>query len=222
MKSYLLNGQMLFLSKNDYIGTAMDRIEAALHYWFGHVEETSLPSEHRTWVWFSGDPVVDAEIKEQFQEDFDKVLRGEYPDWANTPRGNLALIIFLDQFSRRIHRDTLKAYSQDTKALEHCLKSIENQYDHRLSLVERVFFYFPLMHSENPDMQSLSLRAYEMLLSLSFPEVRPVFEKFLDHAIRHHEIISRFGRFPYRNKALGRVSTQAEEEFLKNAGDLFE
>ena len=200
----------------------MDRIDNALHYWFGHVEETSLPSEHRTWVWFSSDPVVDAEIKEKFQEDFDKILNGEHADWENTPRGNLALIIFLDQFSRHIHRNTMKAYTQDAKALALCLKGIENQHDHMLSLMERAFFYFPLMHSENPEMQSLSLRAYEMLLSLSFPEVRPAFEKFLDHAIRYHEIISRFGRFPYRNKTLGRVSAPAEEEFLKNAGALFE
>lgn len=200
----------------------MDRIETVLHYWFGHVEETALPSEHRTWVWFSGDPVVDSEIKEKFSEDHQQAIAGHYLDWQNSPHGLLAIIILLDQFSRHIYRNSSQAFAQDNKALELCLQGIEQQYDHRLSLIERVFFYFPLMHSENAEMQSLSLRAYEMLLSLSFPETRPVFEKFLDYAIRHHEIISRFSRFPYRNETLGRISTPVEEEFLKNAGSLFE
>jgi uncharacterized protein (DUF924 family) len=200
----------------------MDRIDAILHYWFGHAEESALPSEHRTWVWFSGDTAVDAEIKEGFYEDFAKALRGDFNAWEKTPRGCLALIILFDQFSRHIYRHTAQAYEYDRKSLEICLKGIEHQFDHKLSLIERVFFYFPFMHSENPEMQSLSLRAYEMLLNLSFPETRPVFEKFLDYAIRHHEIISRFGRFPYRNEVLGRASTPAELEFLKNTGSVFE
>lgn len=198
------------------------QIDAILEYWFGHVEQTLLPSEHRTWVWFSGDPKVDAEIKEKFYDDFIKAARGDLTEWEQAPRGMLALIILLDQFSRHIYRHGPQAFEQDRKALELCLRGIELQHDHMLSLMERVFFYFPLMHSENPEMQSLSLRAYEMLLGLSFPETRPVFEKFLDYAIRHHEIISRFGRFPYRNETLGRASTHAELEFLKNTGSIFE
>jgi uncharacterized protein (DUF924 family) len=194
----------------------MDRIEAILHYWFGHADGVATPSEHRIWVWFSEDPTIDLEIKAHFYEDLVKAVRGDYNDWVGTPRGFLALIIIFDQFSRRIYRQTAQAYDQDQRALDLCLKGIDAQYDHMLSLIERVFFYFPLMRAENPEMQALSIRAFEMLLSLSFPETRPVFERFLELAVQYHKVISRFGRFPQRNEALGRASTPSELEFLKS------
>jgi uncharacterized protein (DUF924 family) len=196
----------------------MDRIEAILHYWFGHADGVAIPSEHRTWVWFSGDPAVDLEIKAQFYEDFVKAVRGDYSNWVDTPRGYLALIILFDQFSRHIYRQAAQAYDQDQRALDLCLKGIDVQYDHMLSLIERAFFYFPLVHAENAEMQALSIRAFEMLLSLSFPETRPVFERFLEHAVQEHKVVSRFGRFPQRNEALGRASTPSEVEFLKSLG----
>ena len=170
--------------------SAMDQINTVLHFWFGHAEDAALPSTHRTWVWFSGDPVNDAEIKETFQKDVEKTIAGKYAEWELNPRGSLAIIILLDQFSRHIYRHTAKAFNQDRKALEVCLRGIEHQHDHKLSLMERAFFYFPLMHSENLEMQNLSVRAFEMLLGLSFQETRPIFAKFLDYAIRHREIVS--------------------------------
>lgn len=197
----------------------MDQIDTILHYWFGHAEEAALPSTHRTWVWFSGDKVVDAEIKEKFGTDYAKAASNDYKNWETSPRGSLALIILLDQFSRHIYRGTATAFEQDPKALEICLKGIEHQHDHKLSLLERAFFYFPLMHAENAEMQALSVRAMEMLLGLSFQETRPIFAKFLDYAIRHHEIIARFGRFPHRNDLLLRASTQQEIDFLKDTGN---
>lgn len=194
----------------------MDRIDAILHYWFGHADGVAIPSEHRIWIWFSADSAVDLEIKAQFYDDFVKGVRGDYSDWVGTSRGYLALIILFDQFSRHICRHTAQAYDQDQRALDLCLKGIDAQYDHMLSLIERVFFYFPLLHAENAEMQALSIRAFEMLLSLSFPETRSVFERFLEQAVQHHKIISRFGRFPERNEALGRASTPSELEFLKS------
>lgn len=193
-----------------------------LHYWFGDVEKTGLPSEHRNWIWFSGDPAVDAQVKTQFYDHYLKAVRGDYLAWESAARSSLALIILFDQFSRHIYRDSSQAYDQDHRALDLCLKGIEQQFDHQLSLIERVFFYFPLMHAENTDMQSLSLRAYEMLFALSFQESRAIFEKFLDYAMRHHDIISRFGRFPQRNAILGRASTPGEAQFLKNTGYFLE
>lgn len=199
----------------------MGRDEKILHYWFGHAEESALPSTHRTWVWFSADPVIDAEIKELFHEDYENAISDKYQDWEEAPHSTLALIVLLDQFSRHIYRHTAKAFAQDRKALDVCLHGIEKQHDHKLSLLERAFYYFPLMHSENSEMQSLSVRAFEMLLGLSFQETRPIFAKFLDYAIRHHEIISRFKRFPHRNEMLGRQSTEQELEFLKDTGNNF-
>lgn len=89
------------------------------------------------------------------------------------------------------------------------------EYDHTLSLIERVFFYFPLMHSENLEMQATAVRAYQILVNLAFPETRGIFESFLDYAVRHYEVIKRFGRFPQRNEIIGRPSTAEEQEFMK-------
>lgn len=74
------------------------------------------------------------------------------------------------------------------------------------------------MHSENLEMQALSVRAYQILATIAFSETQPLFERFLDYAIRHHDHIVQFGRFPHRNAILGRSSTEAELIFLKNAG----
>jgi uncharacterized protein (DUF924 family) len=199
----------------------MERIETILHYWFGNAEKTTLPSEHRTWMWFSGDASLDDEIKTQFQGDLNKAIHGGYNHWKETPRGFLALIILLDQFSRHIYRHTPKAFEQDKKALQLCLEGVELSYDHQLSLIERVFFYFPLMHSESLEMQTLSVRAYQILAAIAFAETRPLFQQFLDYALGHSEHIQRFGRFPHRNQTLGRPSTEVELAFLKTASTTF-
>jgi uncharacterized protein (DUF924 family) len=199
----------------------MEKIDTILHYWFGNAEKTALPSEHRTWVWFSGDASLDAEIKRQFQDDVQQAISGAYDHWKETPRGLLALIILLDQFSRHIFRNTPMAFAQDAQALQLCLQGIEYSYDHELSLIERTFFYFPLMHAENHEMQTLSLRAYQILIAIAFSETRPLFQQFLDYAVHHNEYITRFGRFPYRNAILGRPSTEAELLFLKTASVTF-
>jgi len=194
----------------------MDKVTEILHYWFGDGAENSLPSKERTTLWFGGDPSVDAEIKSKFYQDYVKAAADAYSDWEQDARGVLALIILIDQFSRHIYRNTSQAFDCDRKALNLCLKGIEQQFDHKLSLIERAFFYLPLMHSESMEMQMLSLRAYKMLLSLSFPEVRPIFQNFLNYASQHQEIIAKFGRFPHRNQVLERTSTPEELTFLQH------
>ena len=190
------------------------RADEILHYWFGRIEETILPSSHRTQVWFSHATEIDQEIKDKFAADVAKAMQGEYDYWKNNSRNLLALIILLDQFPRYIYRDTPQAFAQDSVALGACLYGIEREYDHSLSLVERVFYYMPLMHAENLDMQSASVRAYKILTDLSFPEARPLFENFLDQAIKNYEIIKTFNRFPDRNKVLNREFTPEEKDFL--------
>lgn len=195
-----------------------NRVDTILHHWFGNAENTSFPSEERTAAWFGGDVETDKDIKRLFAADVIKAANGDYAEWEQIPRSLLALIILLDQFPRHLYRGAAGAFEHDSKALSLCLKGIEHSYDHELSLIERVFFYFPLMHSEDLEMQILSVRAYQMLAAISFPETRELFEKFLDYAIKHRELISRFGRFPYRNETLGRTSTAEELAFLKESG----
>lgn len=194
-----------------------DCIDTVLHFWFGHVESTVLPTQNRTRIWFGATPEGDHEIIEKFKLTNEKALCGECDDWEDDARGSLALIVVLDQFSRSIYRKTPMAFTQDQKALDVCVRGIERQYDHELSLIERAFFYMPLMHSENAEMQATSVRAFKMLVDLSFPEARSTYESFFEYALRHYEIVERFGRFPHRNSIIGRESSKEEEEFLKKS-----
>ena len=189
--------------------------EEILTFWFGRVEQTVVPSEHRARVWFGEDKKIDAEVKARFGLVLDDAIAGRLADWEETPRGQLALIIVLDQFSRQIYRGTPQAFLQDEKALSVCLKGLREEADHSLSLIERVFYYFPLLHSEKLGHQEQSVRSYSTLVDLAFSETRVIFESFYKFANHHYSLIKRFGRFPQRNTTLERKSTTPEVEYLK-------
>ena len=97
-----------------------------------------------------------------------------------------------------------------------CQTGIEKKMDQSLTLIERVFFYMPLVHAENSDYQEKSIRLYQELVSLSMSETTQIYQLFLAYAYAHFRVIKEFGRFPQRNKVLGRKSTEAELAFLKN------
>jgi uncharacterized protein (DUF924 family) len=194
----------------------MERYNTINEFWFGRVEQTIVPSERRAKVWFGEDAAIDTEIRQSFSDDLDKAVTGEYDNWIAHPRGQLALIILLDQFSRHIYRDTPLAFSQDYKALQICLNGLRNEKDHELSLIERVFFYFPLLHSESIENQKIAVQSYHILSEIAFPETRVIYDSFLKFANHHYNIIQRFGRFPQRNSVLGRDSTQEEGQYLQD------
>ena len=120
----------------------------------------------------------------------------------------------LDQFSRHIYRGLPTAFTQDKLACQLCLDGADDEIEHNLSLIERVFFYFPLMHSEMLYHQEQSLLAYQMLVDLAFAETKVIYESFYKFANHHYQIIQRFGRFPQRNALFGRVSTPEEIRYL--------
>jgi uncharacterized protein (DUF924 family) len=153
--------------------------------------------------WWKQDPAFDDHLRKNFGEDVEAAIRGELDPWARTPRGALALVILLDQFTRNIHRDTRRMYAGDAKAAAICLKLIERGGDASLSRDERQFLYMPLMHSEDRDLQRLSLEKFREI------------GQGLDYAEHHAGVVSRFGRFPHRNALLGRKSTPEEIEYLK-------
>lgn len=190
-----------------------------LKFWFGRVEETIVPTEHRAKIWFGDDEETDQEIKWRFTPVLEKAMTGQTADWEKTPRGQLASIIVLDQFSRHIYRGSAKAFDQDEKALSICISGMQHEADHSLSLIERVFYYFPLLHSEKIVYQEQSLRAYRALVDLAFSETRVIFDSFFRFANHHYSIVQRFGRFPQRNKALHRDTTQAENDFMTEIGE---
>lgn len=196
-----------------------EKISDVLNFWFGHVEETIVPSENRARIWFGESDEIDEQIKTQYKDLLDAAMRGECSDWEKSARGRLALIILLDQFSRHIYRKTPQAFEQDKKALSICLEGIKKEADHDLSLIERVFYYFPLLHAENIELQEQSIQSYQVLSELAFSETRVIYDSFLKFANHHYVLIQRFGRFPQRNKLLGRESTLEETAYLIEIGN---
>jgi uncharacterized protein (DUF924 family) len=193
--------------------------EEVLSFWFG--EELRSPTPQRLRLWFGGDAATDRLISERFGEVVEAALQGAYGQWSQTPPGALALILLLDQFPRNIHRYSPRAYAGDERALTLCCQGLAEGQDRQLSLTERAFFYLPLEHTEDLPMQERSVEVFRGLLAEAPPEWQEVGRDFLDYAIRHRDIIARFGRFPHRNQVLGRPSTSQEEAFLKEPGSSF-
>ena len=157
--------------------------------------------------WFSGAKSLDIVMRRRFATWVDAALHGEFDHWAATPRGRLALILLLDQFTRNIHRGTAAAFAGDAKAQALVLEGLDAGMDAPLSLSERQFFYMPLVHAEDRRLQALSLEKFAAFLAEA--------QSIVGHQKRHAAVIERFGRFPTRNAALGRPSTPDEEAFLK-------
>ncbi|MGH7801505.1 MAG: DUF924 family protein [Thermodesulfobacteriota bacterium] len=199
------------------------REERILQYWFGKLREGEAPSSDYYKKWFAKRIEIDQYIKTTFEDDLELAVGGKLKSWENTPRGTLALIILLDQFSRNIYRGTLKAFAQDLLALEICLRGIDKGFDAMFHPVERLFFYMPLEHSEDLEIQKKSVEYFSMLekLFLSPPSLASMLSEFKNYADKHFVIIERFGRFPHRNEILGRKSTPEEIEFLKQPGSSF-
>ncbi|MCG8543336.1 MAG: DUF924 domain-containing protein [Alphaproteobacteria bacterium] len=187
----------------------MDLSQRILDFWFGPPESPDYGA-HRA-VWFEADDAFDAAVAEQFREDFDRALRGELDGMAEEPAGCLALIILLDQFSRNMFRGSAQSFSADEKARALARGAVEQGLDQLLPRFQRVFVYLPFEHSEAIADQNLSVVLFEALGD----------EQSLDYAVRHREIIARFGRFPHRNEILGRESTPEEAAFLQEPGSSF-
>jgi uncharacterized protein (DUF924 family) len=166
--------------------------------------------------WFRKDSGFDARIRDGFGDQVEGALSGGYRDWDATPQGALARILLLDQFTRNIFRDTPRAFAGDALALQAAEALLAKADDRQLSAIERWFAYLPYMHAETVGMQARSVTLFQELHRASASFAGP-----LDFAIRHRDIIARFGRFPHRNAILGRVSTAEEVEFLKQPGSGF-
>lgn len=193
-----------------------DKAHTLLNYWFGDIGRADLPSSDRTDLWFGENDKLKNQMLTMFGEEYKSVIEGHLSDWGVTPRGRLALIILLDQFSRWINRNTPEAFAYDTIAQQLCVEGLQQKMDQSLTLIERVFFYMPLVHSEDNGKQEQSIQLFQSLVGLSLPETTQVYQLFLAYAYAHFRVIKEFGRFPQRNRILGRESTESEIAFLKS------
>src|SRR5579862_6685038 len=193
-----------------------DRIHELLHFWFGNQGSADLPTSDRTNLWFGNNESAKKQLVLAFNKEYEAAIKGDLTEWKDSPRGRLALIIMLDQFPRYLHRYSSEAFSYDAMAQQLCADGLRQKMDQSLTLIERVFFYMPLVHSENEQSQEHSIRLYQDLVALSMTETTQIYQLFLAYAYAHFRVIKEFGRFPQRNKILGRQSTDAELAFLKN------
>ena len=197
------------------------RIDAILTFWFKERELTAPQIDQRMEMWFSEDSVLDHTIKEEFGEDVEAASEGRLDHWAKEARGRLALIILLDQFRRNIHRGTADAFARDKKALKLCVEGAMERKDRGLTPIQRVFFYMPLQHSESPKVQAKSVELYNRLAESVSATYRETFMTVAQFAELHKDIVDQFGRFPHRNKLLGRENTAEEAEYLAGDGPDF-
>ncbi|MDO6497429.1 DUF924 family protein [Photobacterium sanguinicancri] len=194
--------------------------QAILDYWFGDIEG-EVTTTNKGALWFQGGADVDQYITDNFLPLVSKAGTGELAYWAKEPRGALALIILLDQFSRNIYRGLSAAFRNDALALAICKRGLAQNIDQQLSPIERVFFYLPLEHSEVLEDQEECVFRFEQLRQLVSNENRDMFDGFYDYAIKHCDVVKAFGRFPHRNAAHGRLSTTEELAWLHEGGQRF-
>jgi uncharacterized protein (DUF924 family) len=191
----------------------MSRVDEILDFWFGSIDTLNNGEQYgkpRS-IWFKPDPIVDREIKERFTEIYQFAAAGLLDGWKDFAPSCLALIITLDQFPRNMFRGTSEAFTTDEMALDITKHAIGLELDRELLPVQRWFMYLPFEHSEQLEDQVESIRLFETLSS------DPDSQIAIDSARTHYELIKTFGRFPHRNRILGRVSTPAELEFLDRA-----
>jgi uncharacterized protein (DUF924 family) len=179
----------------------MESPQSILDFWGGEAAEK----------WWVKDPSFDLEIRRRFEPTLQAAARGELESWRDQPESCLAYILLLDQFSRNIYRDSPQAFAQDYLALAASLEGQHRSFDQKLGDSQRIFFYMPMIHSEDREVQARSVAIFRSL---------GLKENF-DYADRHAELIERFGRFPHRNKILGRKSTPEEEAFLRQPNSSF-
>jgi uncharacterized protein (DUF924 family) len=195
--------------------------QSILDFWFGSSPGDNEILEQKSSFWWRKDKQTDKLIEFRFAVSLNKLIAGELTEWKQSAEGLLAMIILADQFSRNIYRDNKKAFAQDELALALALEGLETRMDLSLSFAKRVFFYMPLEHSESLTMQDLSVQMFEQLCESACESVQEKLAINLDYAIKHRQVIEKFGRYPHRNVILGRESSPQEIEYLKQPGSGF-
>ena len=173
-----------------------------LQFWFEEIESK---------FWFKKDTSFDQLITERFLDVYKSAAAGECYSWRESSKGRLAEIIVLDQFPRNIFRDKPESFATDNQALVLAQEAVAGDHLANLAGKEQAFLLMPYMHSESSLIHEKALVLFD----------KPGLESNLEFEQKHKAIIDRFGRYPHRNKILGRVSTAQELEFLKQPGSSF-
>ncbi|OLF56624.1 DUF924 family protein [Pseudomonas chlororaphis] len=192
-----------------------------LDWWFGSAEKPADIAAEKGGLWFGKRDSQDLEARERFGALVEQALAGGLTEWAQRPQGWLALVLLLDQLPRMLYRETPKSFSGDLRAQALVAQGIAADFDRQLSPMQRSFIYLVFEHCENLAVQNEAVSRFVALHDEQPQEDQPVFADQLDYAERHQKVIARFGRFPHRNRILGRESTPEELAFLREPGSSF-
>ena len=168
-----------------------------INFWF---------SDQASQYWFNSAEVFDQQLIDSYADMWRQAKQGELDDWQHTATGSLALVIVLDQFPLNMFRGTAESFSTEAQSRAVARSAIEKAYDQELAAHQKSFLYMPFMHSEDLNDQVLSVELFS----------QPGLDNNLRFAKHHYDIVERFGRFPHRNKILGRESSEAEIEYLNS------
>lgn len=193
--------------------SADPRVAEVLAFWFGEPAERALGRPRD--AWFRKDDGFDAAIRARFGALVDEARAGGPAGWESDDDGALALLVVCDQFPRNLFRGDARAFALDARALALAKRVVAEGRDARLRPVERAFVYLPFEHSESLADQREAVRLFGALRG------DPDAGGYHEWALKHLEVIERFGRFPHRNEALGRTSTAQELAFLAQPGSRF-
>jgi len=192
-----------------------------LEFWFGDDPDDAAVATAQAELWWGHRTETDELLQARFGAAASAAAADVLDHWVGSPRGRLALILLLDQLPRAIHRGTPAAFAQDAKARTVADRGLESGADRLLRPIERLFYYLPFEHSEDLADQDRSVELYRELAASVPRTQQETFAAFVDYAVRHRDIIKQFGRFPHRNRILGRESTPEETAFLEQPGSSF-
>ncbi|HOB95107.1 MAG TPA: DUF924 family protein [Aquabacterium sp.] len=190
---------------------------AVLDFWFGPTDDPGHAQPRA--AWFKKDDAFDAQIRGRFGPLIERALVGGIDDWLTRPvepLPALARVLVLDQFTRNAFRGTARAFAGDGMALQTARALVASGADRALTGVQRQFAYLPFEHAEDLSHQRTSVQLFQQLA-----RDEPALAGLVEWAQKHLDIVARFGRFPHRNAALGRASTDEELAFLQTPGSGF-
>ncbi|EAZ88645.1 DUF924 family protein [Crocosphaera chwakensis] len=190
-----------------------NNVKKILAFWFGKPEDKDYGKPRK--FWFMKDDLIDQQIRSQFLSIYEQAVTEKLDEWKNTPFSCLALILVLDQLPRNMFRNSPQSFATDNHGLKIAQYAVSQHFDRQLLPVQRWFIYLPYEHSENLIHQQQAITLFSTL------QDDPDSQSAIKFATRHYQIIKRFGRFPHRNKILGRISTPEEIDFLKKPGSSF-
>lgn len=198
----------------DLIDKNLSKPNQIIGFWFHGFECETTPTGTLSPFWFNATPELNDVIRENFSEDIEKAIQGQYDDWMSKPVEALALVILVDQFTRNLYSNSPDRVKGDEKGRSIAHHIINQNFESSLWPIHLPFVYLPFEHTESLEYQELSVQKFQQMVSNAPEALKPVLSSYLQFAVIHKQVIEKFGRFPGRNQILSRLNTEEEIIYL--------